>query len=150
VDPDEYLSSIPAHLLPKVEGRSKGVMRRINHFCRKLAAARGTPWELELVRLEKAAEACNMSQRAFFQAELYAKAQASSSTQGKGPCKGKGKGLKSVPKGGQAGKSSGKGKHKNKDKGNRQAGRSEHPPAGEGSTKPDTIKKEKASDPPHC
>jgi hypothetical protein len=145
IDPDEYLRSIPPHLLPKAEGRSKGIMRKINHYCRRLAAARGTPWEVELCRLEQAAEACNTSTRAFFLAELYAKAHTSSSSLGKGAGLGKGKSRTSGSKGGHAGKSSGKGQNTSKDKDKRPKSRAEHPPTGEGPHHPDNIKKEKAS-----
>jgi hypothetical protein len=143
INPEEYLASIPPHLLPQAEGRaSKGVKRRIIYFCRRLASARGTPWKLELARLEKAAAASNTPTRESFQAELYSKAHPASSSSGKGAGKGKG---------GLAVKSFGKdltkmlGKHTSntsKDKDKRPPSRNGPPPTGEVPSNPDNIKKE--------
>jgi hypothetical protein len=141
VGPSEYLADIPDHLFPRVEGRSTGIMRRSTNFCRRLAFARSTTWELEFSRMDRAAAACNMSHKTFFQTEIYGTTPATGSTSGPGATA-QGKGTSKGHKGGKSGKAAGKGK--SKDKGSRQGkGHSEKTPSRENSVKQEQVKKER-------
>jgi hypothetical protein len=122
-----YLQSIPARLLPQPDtGRSKGVVRRLNNFLRRLAIDRGTRFSDEKERLEWAAAASGTSCRTFSTNELHFLTAASSSSsmaqpnrpnreidysQQGGKSKGKGK---TAGKQGNRGKKAGKNKHDHK------------------------------------